>query len=114
MAFVKLLQPRQQPSGGKRADDTDCHNFLGPSLCEGIHGTAQLPKRLGYSRQQRLSFIGQGQAARHAAKQGDPERLLERLHQMADRCLGYPQFQACLGEAQVACGSFEGAQRVQW
>ena len=111
---MKLLQPREQPSGGKGADHTDGYNLAGSALCEGIHGTAQLPKGLRYSRQERLSFIGQGQPAWHAAKQGDPERCFERLHQMADRRLGHPQFQACLGKAQMTRGGFEGAQRVQW
>lgn len=77
MAFVKFLQPWQQPPGGKSADDTDCHDLAGASLCEGIHGTAQLPKGLRYSRQERLSLIGQGQAPWHAPKQPDPERRLE-------------------------------------
>jgi len=60
-----------------------------------------------------LPFVGEQEAARQPAEQGNAEAALEAFHLMAHRRLRHVQFFRGAREAEPARGRFEGSERVQ-
>ena len=103
----------EQPARRERADDADRQHFLEAAVGEALQRAADPVERLAQHRNERRAFVGEREAARQAAEQGDPQSRLQPLYLMADRRLADEQFEPRAGEAQMARGGFEGAQGIQ-
>ncbi|KIU01697.1 hypothetical protein QU38_00290, partial [Staphylococcus aureus] len=62
---------------------------------------------------QRQPLVGERQSARQPAGQLRAQPLLQPLHLVADRRLGYAQLDRGAGEAEVARRRLEGAQGIE-
>ena len=110
---VKRLQTGQQPGHSEGAHHADRQHLPQPAAGIAVQRRADPLEGLGQHRRQSLALGGEGEAAGQAAKQADPQLLLQPRHMVAERALAHTQLQRRPGEVQMPCRGFEGAQGVQ-
>jgi hypothetical protein len=114
MQLLELAQPGDQPADGKSADHAHGQNFAWSWLCHLLQRLLYALKALCHHGPQSLAFVGQGQAARQAAKQRLAQALFEIADVLADGGLRHMQLLCGAGQAQVTGGRIKHAQGVQW
>ena len=102
------VEPRQQPSRSEGPDHADRDDVLIATVFKTIERFGEPAEGLDNARQQRLSFIGERDAARQPAKQLYAKPVLQHFHVLADGGLRDAKFQASTGETQVARRRFKG------
>ena len=99
-----------QPVGAECLDGADDQRALGARAHRGV-GLAQQGKGFGDRRRQALAGFGQHDLPRPPQEERHADPLLKHLDLIAHGRLRHAEFFGRLGEAGVARGSLEGADR---
>ena len=112
---LEKMQARHQPANREPRRGTDRQDlFLVRTRPDGVRRLRHLFKGAPDDRGIFSAFIGQLDAAGQSFKQAAAQELLDLPDLAAHRTMGNEQIARRRGEALVARGGFEGAQRVQW
>ena len=111
--LLEQAQPRQQPAHREGADHTDRQHLEEMAVVELLDHRFHAAEGVGQHRQQRMALVAERQPARQAAEQRDAQPRLQAADLLADRRLRHIQFSRREGEAQMARGRLEGAQRIE-
>ena len=109
----ETIQPRHQPLGSQAGRRAHHQHPLPAALVQLIDGHAQALEGRADAGLNQACSLGQLDGTRAAHEQLQAEQVLQPADLVAERGRRDVQFFRRLGEAQMACGRLEGAQRVE-
>lgn len=107
------IEAIKKPTGGEGANDADVQNLANSPGGILIKHCSDPIEGFDQHRHQRLSVIGERQAARQTMEQAGTQAPFEQCDLMTDRALAHAQFDCGAGEAKMARRRFKRPQGIE-